>query len=292
MIEDSYEIESTTVKHFNNIDYPTCKLNYIIFNPFLGINFEEWISVDNTRTNHKNKAHGGNSAVVMCKIEFDKDTHMSKELNRFDQQVLIAIDNLYCNGNDVVSITQIHKIITGKDPSSKQAKEIETSLRKLMTTLIRIDTTQEHRVYNTREVVKVEENAIVATIVSRCINGVITDQAIEIHREPVLLRFARRNDRNHYTSIPLDTWRLPIRRTKVSLELHSYLIRNISIMKNRGKRGNHEITFKTIFEKCGIKTANQKSRSPDTISKILEHYKTCDYIDGFKILPDKVIIDC
>ena len=60
--------------------------------------------------------------------------------------------------------------------------------------------------------------------------------------------------------------------------------------KTNATKANRKILFSTLFEKCGIKTPSQRSKSKEPIRKYLDHYQKCGFIAGYEEQKDGITI--
>jgi hypothetical protein len=124
--------------------------------------------------------------------------------------------------------------------------------------------------------------------ISAIVNGQTTDSAIHLFREPPLISFAR--ERKQITTVSRKLLESPLSQTDSNLQIEDYLIEQISHIKSPKSKLKNKLLFETIFEKCNIKTPNQRARARETITKLLDHYKKHNFIKDYKKSPDGITI--
>lgn len=241
---------------------------------------------DTTLGNEKGKA------LVYFSLDFfslGDNVHITKKLLPYDQRVYIAVDALYRAGNMFVTIQQIYRAMGYNGTAGKSDKEkIDKAMIKLKAAHVTIDNSIEvdkakykypHVVVDTQLL-----NAVRCRIID---NGQIVDGAYKILDEPVLMSFAR--GRGQVTQIERQLLSSPLNATDQNILIEDYLIERIERAKN-GK-GKRIILLNTLYEYAGITQKKQKQRAPSKIIKLLDYYKSIDYIKSWQFPDDRIEIE-
>lgn len=219
-----------------------------------------------------------------------------EKLTAYDRRVHLAVANLFNYVGEYMTVSQIyHSMGYNNRPNKRDIDKIYTSLRKMRYLKISLDNASEHDAFttnkngkreSTREYFKYDGVLLPWEAVRKEVNGHLAEAVIHPFREPPLMAFAR--GRNQVTKISRNLLAVPLSMTEKNLRITDYLIERIS----HAKRGNlsNKILYSTIFEKAEITAKKQKSRAKDDIDKILEHWKSINYIQGFERAKDGVII--
>lgn len=273
----------------DNFSLPLDKLNLNIWdmleadeNGQLAINFDTASDKDRKK---------GKQAIVYYCISFEDlgdDLKITKTLDHYDKRVYLAAAALYTGGNKKMSATQIYKAMGNKgSPKAGDVKKINDSLTKMGTARIYIDSSDEVKTNKGYPKFIYDAPLLPFERGRSYINNTLCDAAIELYREPPLITFAR--ERRNITTLPRDLLESPVSKTNSNLRIDHYLIERISRMKNSPNIAR-KILYKSLYEKCGITTRMQKTRAPEKISRYLEHYKTCGFIQGFTEGKDGITI--
>ena len=218
----------------------------------------------------------------------DSGVTITRQLTPFDKWCYMAAAALYNAGNDVMSCTQVYKMMGYRgSPNAEHIQRINASISKMGAARVTIDTTKESTTYKGYEVFKYDSSLLPFERISAYINGQFTESAIHLFREPPLLSFAR--ERKQIASIPRQLLDAPISKTDFSFRLEDYLLTHISHMKN-DRRYSRKMTYATIFDKCHLSDKKQRQRAKGTIEKILTHDQQQGFIRGFTEAKDGVAI--
>lgn len=250
----------------------------------------------NTSTRGKLK-----TATVVYSINFDsmeKGLEISKQLTPYDKRVYIACNALVKAGNAVFSLTQIYRTMgNSKQPGVSDLEKINDSLTKMGSARIYVDNYGEAEAMPGYLRFKYDGLLLPFNRVSAYVNGVLTENAIQILGKPgekleelPLFSFARMRN-NQLTVISRELLESPIKKTDANLLIDDYLLTRIAHMKRDGGTVSNKILYKSIYENCDIATTKQRQRAPEKIKKYLDHYKKCsDGIKGYRKEPDGVTI--
>lgn len=232
------------------------------------------------------------NAVVLFSINFDDlppELKISKTLTPTDKRVYVALHALYVAGNEIVTVTQIHRQMGNKSkPSQEQLEKIWDSVKKMGFAAITIDTEREAEAAEEGSKLK-ERFKYIGTLlpfeaVPAWINDRFTEAAIHLLREPPLVDFAKQRDQ--VTTIGRKLLESPISKTDANLRLEDYLLERIGRMKNLKNNAPRKMLFSTIYENCDITSWNQRQRTPEKIARYLTWYKECEWIKDFDMLED------
>ena len=257
------------------------------------------VSFNNANSEMKKKEV---EALIFYSIDFSEleGLAISKELTPFDKLVYIVVGALFNAGNDVVSATQIYKIMGNNgNPGASDLKDINDSLTKMGAAKVTIDNKQEVEAYADYEQgkkgrhkkdgykhFKYDASLLPFERCSAYINDQFTDSAIHIFREPPLISFAR--GRNQLTTFSQKLLESPVSKTEANLRLQDYLLTHIGRIK--AGTAKNKMLYSTIFERCQITDKKQKQRAPEKIERYLRHYVAEGWISGYKMDPDGVVI--
>lgn len=259
----------------DKINYPLDKLNRYIWT---GQDLPRELDVGTQKRGSKQETS------VLFTIDFDaldQYIELSKTLTAFDKRVYIAVSAIYqYTGNDVMSVGQIYRAMGGINQLNEQYKQkIYKSLTKMLTTRISVNNNKEREVYKNYPQFVYDGALLPFERVTAYINGALVESAIHIFRYPPLIDFAK--GRKQITTIDRQLLESPINKTESNLRLENYLLETIAGMKNNRKL-SRKMLYSKIYSKCDISTKKQKQRAPEKIKRYLNHYKTCEWIKGYK----------
>lgn len=280
-----------TTKQAELLNYPLDKPNSNIWKLLAEApqNGQYLLEYEFNTTRHEDKKKG-KEAIIYVAIDFNNldGVKFTKQLTPFDKRVYIAANALRNAGNEVMTVSQIHKMMGNRgQPSATQIEKINESLDKMRATIVHINSEKEANVYKGYKRFVYDGALIEFRRVSVYIDNIRTDAAIKLLAEPPLITFAKK--RNQITNVPRLLLESPISKTDANLMIDDYLIERILHMKNQPKL-SRKILFSKIFEQCQIKTRMQRTRAPEKIRKYLDHYKKCKVIAGYKETEDGVTI--
>lgn len=284
------------------LDYPIDKIDNDIWGLFADAEKNGQLSLDlRYRTG---KGANNEDAYVLFSINFEeleKEIKVSKKLTAFDKRVYIAVAGLYSGGNEVISLTQINKTMGNKGNANKRQREkICNSLKKMESTKITLDSTDEHKILKNYPKFNYYGSLLPLEMVTAEINNILTEGAIHILRTPPMLDFAK--GRKQFSTIPLYLLETEVSKTEKTLAIEDYLIERIARIKReankKGKKrkGYNKIMLNTLFENCNIKGTKESNRAIDTIKIIMKTYtKEPDngqspWIKDYKINGDHILI--
>lgn len=271
------KLPSLAGKRVKKLDYPLDKVNSKIWD-ILGEDTKgeiRKISAESKKDKRK-----GKQININLKIKFS-DIVITKRLTPYDKLVYIAISALCSAGNRLITLRQIYRAM-GYDGTAGDTdiEKINNSITKMSETRIYIDNTEEIQAnYKYPIVHEFDFCLLPMKRQSSIINGQLEKASIQILDDLFLISFAR--GRKQITTIERKLLVSPISKTDQNIRLQTYLIERISRIKNDSKCYN-KILFETLYSETGINTAKQKQRAPEKIKQLLDHYKECDFIKGYK----------
>ena len=233
------------------------------------------------------------TAIVTYSINFDAlnelDVKITRQLTPYDKRVYIAAAALWNGGNQVITATQIYKLMGNRgQPKSSDVQKIKDSILKMGAAWITIDNERESEVYKNYVRTPYQGYLLPFEWKPIFINNMFVDAAIHLFREPPMISFAKR--RNQITAIEQKVLESPINKTDANLRLEDYLLDRIGHMKSEKSKAPKKILYSTLYENCGITTSKQRSRAPEKIKRYLEHYRGCGHIDGYTMENDGIIV--
>lgn len=272
------------------LTYPLDKPNSRIWNLITGADANGQIALEIDTTSDSNRRKG-REAIISYALSFadlEPGMKITRQTTPFDKRVYIAAAALYNAGNHIVTATQIYKMMGNRgQPNKDDVKKINNSLDKMGPARVYIDSTQEVKVNKGYTAFKYDGPLLPFERVSAYINNTLAESAVHLFREPPLITFAR--SRKQITSVSRKLLESPISKTDANLMIEDYLIERISHMRSN-PRLQRKILFSTIYERCLITSWKQRSRTPEKIKKLLDHQKACDFIKGYDMGKDGVVI--
>ena len=278
---------------------PPEKLSY----PVDKINATVWRNLERAARNGSGqiefameKRGSSKEATAYYSINFDeleKETGIavSQKLTAFDKRVYVAVYAISRElKTNIMSVGQIYVAMGNKgQPAPNQTEKINESLTKMGMARVYLDNTEETTVNKGYTTFKYDGPLLPFERVSAYINGGLSNAAIHILSELPLMRFAR--ERNQITTIERKLLETPLNQTVETLGIEDYLLERIAKMKNPKDKSSKKMLYSTIFEKCGITEKKQKSRAPEKIAKILNHYMNCGFIKSYSQTAEGVEIE-
>lgn len=240
------------------------------------------------------------------KINFIKDDNGNNvSIDPFDKLIFSGAISEIASGNTTISLSRLfHTIGGGRDlcaaPNIKAA--IEQSLSKLRRTEITVDVTalanhfkqyaaQIDAVPDSKGQIILKSALLPSEIICAAVNGKITDGAVILLSNPVLLRVAEM--KGQITRCAPNLLAVPLRATEQTLKIRYYLLEHILKIKGshdpkrskRVRKLNTSILFDTIFSYCGLSdTKWQKQDFRKYISCILDHFVSENFISGYEFV--------
>ena len=261
-------------KHLRKLDFPIDKLNNNV-----------WKQLEEDM--HGQLAIGMGNQEVIYTISFDDlPVHITRRLEPFDKRVYVAAAALFNAGNAVISITQIYNNMgyEGK-PGPKAIERIADSVTKMAAARVSINNEAEAAVTNYERFVY-DAPLLPMERVQAFINSKRTEAAIHLFREPPLVSFAR--SRKQITTVDKKLLNTPLSKTNKTILIEDYLLERISRAK-RDRKKEEKILLETLYREADV-TGKEKQRTPAKLEAILQHYTACEYIKGFSLEEDGILI--
>ena len=229
-------------------------------------------------------------AVDFAALEDNEALNISKKLTPFDKRVYMAVAALYNAGNEIFSLSQIYAAMgnIGR-PAKSSIEKINSSLTKLMKTSIHISNEDEAMSYNYKKIVYDGSLLPMERISNVNIKGKMAESAVHPFREPPMVTFAKEHG-NQLTTVNIKVLQSPVSKTDENLQIDDYLIERISKAKNGTL--SKKILIKSICEQANITSKKQQSRLSEKLARFLNHYKESNFIKGYTLTKDSIIIDC
>lgn len=279
-----------TAKKLEKYEFPLDKVNNSLFSNAELMNPETAMPLKAERDGSKTTAD-----IIVYVTNFDeleKQYTITKPLDVFDKDCYNAIANLFVNGNEYISTTQIyHAMGNKKRPSSNDLKKISESIDKMRKLEIHLNNKSEHRIYPNYAEFVYDDFLLPIAKCKLIINGQQVEQGYRIKQTPILFEFAK--SRGQVIGIKPNVLEIPISKTEANRKLIDYLLQRIGMMKNsrESKPSSRKMLYSKIYEKTGITTAKQKQRAKEKILTCLKHFKAEKFIKGFKEENDGIEIE-
>lgn len=231
----------------------------------------------------------GEGALVYCCIDYeelkkDKGLKLSTKLTPYDDRVYQAINAIYNSKPEKVqlmTISQIYRAMGNEgQPSSFHFEKINNSITKMFKAWLTLDNKLEAEKHKSQDRFKYDGAVLYGERVSGgFVNGKFTEAIIHIMREPTLISFSKAH--GQVTTVNLSLLQAPISQTDRNLLLFNYLLTRCAKIKT--KHSPKKILLSTVYENTDITTVKQKQRAPETIKRILDHFKREGYIKSYKM---------
>lgn len=285
------QIISVGGRRIKSLDYPIDKVNSNMWKQ-LERDMHGQIAIGVEKTASKREIN------ILYSINFDalgEDVRITRRLEPFDKRVYIAVAALFNAGNEYITIPQIYDAMGHKDaasferrttPGATDVKKIAESISKMAAAHVFIDNAEEAKAYK-YDLFRYDASLLPMERATAFINGQEVKTAIHLFREPPLVTFAR--ERKQITTIDRRLLNTPLHKTNETLMLEDYLLERIAHAK-AGKLSS-KILFTTIYGEARITEKKQKQRAPQKIYTLLDYYKKCGHIKGYKKLTDGVQLE-
>lgn len=228
----------------------------------------------------------GSSSPISTFVSLELKDEYTKNLTFFDKLVLEAITTLYIDGkNQYITNSMIFHVLVGDNdrPMSKNfAEDINSSLIRLMSTIVTIDASEEAQMYPKLKKFKYRSPIVPGVMVEAQLNGHIAS-CIEVLKTPPLFMYA--DMKNQISRVSMNLIALPFskagKENKDQLLLLHYLLRRIVSLKNLSAKINYDTLYRDLH--CEESTALQKFHLRKQAKKILDAWKNQQFGDIFFI---------
>lgn len=287
------EENTVTVKHPSNLDYPLDKPNTELWD-FLEEDYADGQLSFDFITRRESRKGGTKEATVAYSVFFDKESleefpAIAQRLTPYDKRVYLACASLYGAGNDIVSLSQIAKMMgIHRAPNKSDLDKISESLTKMRAAIIHLDNQVELNVGYKSPNCAYDGSLLPFERISAYINGKLSEAAVHLFTDPPLVAFARK--RKQITTIKREYLDTGLNMTDATLRLEDYFLERLSRINrdstNTKKRRFQKIKLEDIYKDCGITTKKQKQRLPEKIRTLLDHYQATGFISGYEEIPN------
>lgn len=233
----------------------------------------------------------GEGAYVCYSIDFEaleKDLQISKKLEPYDKRVYMAVNAIYNSREEKVelmSVTQIYNAMGNKGrPAASDIEKINNSITKMSKAHVTVDNLEESTKHRKQPRFVYDAALLPCERIAAYVNGQLTESALHIFREPPVMSFAKAH--GQLTTITPALLQPPISNTESNIRLEDYLIDRIA--KIKAGNSPNKILLSTVYANADITTVKQRQRAPEKIQKILDHFRSCEFIKGYKM--DKISI--
>lgn len=235
-------------------------------------------------------------AMVYSSLEFNSDEiKLPVSYTPYDREVFNAACSLFEAGNEFIWPDQIYRTMTGKTSTEYVKPEslqmIIDSIKKQMMTIVTIDATKQFDEWgikakrNSDNKVIFYGNMLNLTGVEASVNGqtIIGWQRLA-KGDPILLKYNKALGQVVTVPIQLLDTNSAIKNTPDVIILKNHLIREIERIKNGKSKTDTCLNYEKIFKACAIDINNRdkRKRMKNNVLKILEHYKSTDYITDYE----------
>lgn len=242
---------------------------------------------------NKNKYMAG----VMLSFDPDEIGELTTngKLNPYDMAVFRAVCSAVSVGNNVVTISQINQLLSGKDNPrlQQQGPQIKEAMKKLTGTRIRLDVSKEAKEYDFSADELILEDAMISAMGYK---GEYNKKKIDgyiIKDPPLLLKYAQQKKQLY--SVPVEMLDTPVSKNSDAIVLQNYLLDRIQGMKNQKNRKslgnciNYDSATNHVYGyKCDSVTPKQRTRVVKSTIAMLEYWVEKGLISGFQEYKGKV----
>ena len=251
------------------------------------------------------KYEGANKEEITLSYALNYDEKLLRMLNiekgftDYDFFVMTACDNLYLEGNRIVSYTKIFHELgydSKNSPGRENLEELVKSLKKGLSTIITMNDEEIQRAWR-KEAAGGKYREIISPVIPIQIgnerflsNGRIADSTIKINSISPLLSVAQIT--GHITTWPKEILRLyKGRRTKRYYGVMRYLLLNIGWMKAPKSKRSNKITYKALYEHNQDKTTRDKQNTRTMLYRLLDEvFIPAGYVQRYKEDGEAVIL--
>lgn len=234
-------------------------------------------------------------SYVSLSYEGEPVTYNRQRIQRYDENVLNTICTLKQCGNNHMTIPDIFRTMQGNKaqyPTQKQADRIRESIRKLASTRVYIDVTQEvnakYKLPDDRlktddrlKKVVIDEALLVYTgIEAATVNGLST-YALTLDKMPILFEYSQA--KGEIVSYPIELLDVPVNENETITAIKFYLLKQIHLI-TKGQRNNPCINYESMYSSVGVPVPGKQQRDRDRkyIHAMLETWKKQNVFTAFE----------
>ena len=289
---DSGELEELPiiqrVKKPESVCYALFKPTYTLFNNF-PIGQTKKLNAASEADRRK-----GKTANILLLLNFDEleGVKISRTLTIYDKSVWNACANLARCGYEIVTAQDVYRFMGyNNNLNQRDKKKILESIETIIRARVFINNKEEHALYKKYDEISLNTPLLAAEICKAKIGNTVVEEAIRIIEPPKLFAIAEK--RGQITTIPFAVLESPINKNDDIALITDYLLIRISRMKN-SKQIHRTILLDTLYDKCNITDSAsdrvKKTRLPDKINRLLNHYKSVGWIGGYKLTTKEIVI--
>ena len=289
---DSGELEELPiiqrVKKPESVCYALFKPTYTLFNNF-PIGQTKKLNAASEADRRK-----GKTANILLLLNFDEleGVKISRTLTIYDKSVWNACANLARCGYEIVTAQDVYRFMGYSSKlNPRDKKKILESIETIVRARVFINNKEEHALYKKYDEISLNTPLLAAEICKAKIGNTVVEEAIRIIEPPKLFAIAEK--RGQITTIPFAVLESPINKNDDIALITDYLLMRISRMKNN-KHIQRTILLDTLYDKCNITDSAsdrvKKTRLPDKINRLLNHYKSVGWIGGYKLTTKEIVI--
>ena len=209
--------------------------------------------------------------------------------------VFKAVCSAVSAGNNIITISQINQLLSGKDNPrvQQQGPQIKEAMKKLTRTRIRLDVSKEAKEYDFNADELILEDAMVSAMGYK---GEYNKKKIDgyiIKDPPLLLKYAQQKKQLYL--VPVEMLDTPVSKNSDAIVLQNYLLDRIQAMKNQknkkklGNCINYDSAAEYVYGyKCDSITPKQRTRVVKSTIAMLEYWVEKGLISGFQEYKGKV----
>ena len=289
---DSGELEELPiiqrVKKPESVCYALFKPTYTLFNNF-PIGQTKKLNAASEADRRK-----GKTANILLLLNFDEleGVKISRTLTIYDKSVWNACANLARCGYEIVTAQDVYRFMGYSSKlNPRDKKKILESIETIVRARVFISNKEEHALYKKYDEISLNTPLLAAEICKAKIGNTVVEEAIRIIEPPKLFAIAEK--RGQITTIPFAVLESPINKNDDIALITDYLLMRISRMKNN-KHIQRIILLDTLYDKCNITDSAsdrvKKTRLPEKINRLLNHYKSVGWIGGYQLTKQEIII--
>ena len=208
----------------------------------------------------------------------------------YDREVYDGVVTLYAAGNDTITPAMVYRAMNGLTETeyikSETLEKVAKSLDKSRYTHIKIDYTEEAKMYNKNIEKTIYEGHLLASDkITVKINGE-EHEAYKLLRKPILYEYAQIS--GQILSVPIKHLQTKdaVRSTDEVIIIRGYMLRQIEWMRNERVSRNDNITYQGIYEELEISRViydeiqykKKTAKIRNNVKAILNEWKEQAYI--------------
>lgn len=204
---------------------------------------------------------------------------VSKQLNRYDDEIYNCFISLYAKGNKTITAKAIYSVLCGKrsnHPAPRQIDDIMESIEKMQFTKVDLQSDNKHIIM-----------PVLPCIIGTAeMNGKIVEGTITALSDPPLYVYS--NYHNQLSTFPIEINATPVNNDRETIIMRGLLQNRIAAMTYGNKYLSNKILYSAIYDAAGLpKSASrtQKNRVRKKCNTILTYWKRCEIISDYAEYP-------